>query len=142
MFRVKCTNGMVIEEFLTRQIHLGNGNGDFDEMIYLSIRRSIKELFGRFGEIIQILRETTEIKIKNALKVINNLVEHYWLSEDQKEKIIMAFGSEPEHDKYGIANAVTQAAQSEESWEKSLEMERIGGKLITLPRDEFKKWDE
>jgi len=142
MFRVKCTNGMVIEEFLTRQVHLGNGDGEFDEMVYLSIRRSIKELFGRFGEIIQVLRETTEIKIKNALRVINNLVEHYRLSEDQKEKIIMAFGSEPEHDKYGIANAVTQAAQSDENWEKSLEMERIGGKLIALPREEFKKWDE
>ncbi len=54
----------------------------------------------------------------------------------------MAFGAEPEHDQYGIANAVTRAAQNEESWDKCLEMERIGGKLITLPREEFKKWDE
>jgi hypothetical protein len=37
LFRVKCTNGMVIEEFLTRQIHLGDGNDDFDEwFIFLS----------------------------------------------------------------------------------------------------------
>ncbi len=141
-FRVQCTNGMVIEEFLTRQIHLGNGNGEFDETIYLSIRRSIRELFGRFGEIVRILRETTEVKVRNALKVINNLVEHYRLSEEQKEKILMAFGAEPEHDKYGIANAVTQAAQNEDNWEKTLEMERIGGKLITLPSEEFKRWDE
>lgn len=27
------------------------------------------------------------------------------------------------------------------SWEKALELERIGGKVITLPRDEFKSWD-
>lgn len=54
----------------------------------------------------------------------------------------MAFGGEPEHDKYGIANAVSRAARTEENWEKSLEMERIGGKLITLPTEEFRKWDE
>jgi hypothetical protein len=42
--------------------------------------------------------------------VINNVVEHYRLSEEQKEKILMAFGAEPEHDKCGIANAVTRAA--------------------------------
>ncbi len=142
MFRVQCTNGMVIEELTTRQIHLGNGDDEFDEMIYLSIRRSIKELFGRFGEIIQILRETTEIKVKSPQRVINNLVEHYRLSEDQKERILIAFGTEPEYDKYGIANAITRAAQSEENWEKGLELERIGGKLITLPWEEFKKWDE
>jgi len=142
MFRVQCTNGMVIEELMTRQVHLGNGDDEFDEMIYLSIRRSIKELFGRFGEIIQILRETTEIKVKSPQRVINNLVDHYRLSEEQKERILIAFGTEPEHDKYGIANAVTRAAQSEENWEKTLELERIGGKLITLPREEFRKWDE
>jgi len=142
MFRVKCTNGMVIEEFLTRQIHLGNGSDEFDEMIYLSIRRSIKELFGRFGEIIQVLRETTEIKVKNPQRVINNVVEHYKLSETQKENILIAFGGEPEYDKYGIANAVTRAAKNEENWEKSLDLERIGGKLITLSREEFKNWDE
>lgn len=142
MFRVKCTNGMVIEELVTRQIHLGDGNNESDEMVYLSIRRSIRELFGRFGEIIHILRETTEIKIRNPQRVINNVVEHYKLSETQKENILIAFGMEPEHDKFGIANAITRAAQSEENWEKSIELERIGGKLITLSNDEFISWDE
>jgi len=132
-FRVQCSNGMVIEEFMTRQIHLGNETDELDEMIYLSIRRSIRELFGRFGEIVQTLRETTEIKVKNPQKVINNVVEHYRLSENQRESIFMAFGAEPEYDKYGIANAITRAAQVEESWEKSLELERIGGKLVALP---------
>lgn len=142
MFRVKCTNGMVIEEFLTRQIHLGNGNEVLDEMVYLSIRRSIKELFGRFGEIIQVLRETTEIKVKSPQRVINNVVEHYRLNEEQKENILIAFGAEPEYDKYGIANAVTRAAKNEENWEKSLDLERIGGRLITISTEEFKNWDE
>jgi hypothetical protein len=141
MYRVQCTNGMVIEELMARQVHLGNGDDEFDEMIYLSIRRSIKELFGRFGEIVQILRETTEIKVRNVQKVINNVVEHYNLSETQKENILIAFGREPESDKYRIANAITRAAQSDENGEKSLELERIGGKLITLPREEFRKWD-
>jgi hypothetical protein len=90
-------------------VHLGNGNGnghgngETDEMIYLSIRRSIRELFGRFGEIIQALSDNTEIKVRNIQAVINNLVEHYCPSEIQKSNILMVFGAEPEHDKYGIA---------------------------------------
>jgi hypothetical protein len=35
-------------------------------------------------------------------------------------------GGEAEHDKYGIANAVTRAAQSEENSEKGIEIERVG----------------
>jgi len=63
------------------------------------------------------------------------------LSESQKENILIAFGAEPECDKFGIANAVTLAAQKEETWEKSVELERIGGNLISLPIGEFKSLD-
>lgn len=142
MFRVKCSNGMIVEELVTREIHIGNGDEISDEIVYLSLRRSIRELFGRFGEIVLMLRESTEIKIRNAHKVIQNVVEQYKLSESQKANILMAFGAEPEYDKYGIANAVTLAAQKEETWEKSVEMERIGGRLITLPVEDFKALDE
>ena len=54
----------------------------------------------------------------------------------------MAFGAEPEQDQYGIANAVTRAAQYEENWEKALEMERIGGKIVTFLSDDFKELEK
>ena len=142
MFRVKCSNGMIVEELVTREIHIGNGDEISDEIVYLSLRRSIRELFSRFGEIVLLLRESTEAKIRNPQKVIQNVVDQYKLSEAQKANILMAFGAEPEFDKYGIANAVTLAAQKEETWEKSVEMERIGGRLITLPVEDFKALDE
>ncbi len=142
MFRVKCSNGMIVEELVTREIHIGNGDEISDEIVYLSLRRSIRELFGRFGEIVLLLRESTEIKIKSPQKVIQNVVDEYKLSEAQKANILMAFGAEPEYDKYGIANALTLAAQKEETWEKSVEMERIAGNLIILPVEDFKALDE
>jgi len=142
MFRVKCSNGMIVEELVTREIHIGNSDEISDEIVYLSLRRSIRELFSRFGEIVLLLRESTEAKIRNPQKVIQNVVEQYKLSETQKANILMAFGAEPEYDKYGIANALTLAAQKEETWEKSVEMERIAGNLITLPVEDFKALDE
>jgi hypothetical protein len=142
MFRVKCSNGMIVEELVTREIHIGDGNDMADVVVYLSLRRSIRELFGRFGEIVLMLRESTEIKIGNPQKVIQNVVAQYKLSETQKANILMAFGAEPEYDQYGIANAVTLAAQKEETWEKSVELEKLGGKLVALPMEEFKALNE
>jgi len=142
LFRVKCSNGMIVEELVIREIHLGNGDEVDDEIFYLLLRRSIQGLFNGFGEIVNILRESTEIKVRNPQKVISNVADHYKLSETQKANILMAFGAEPEYDKYGIANALTLAAQKEETWEKSVEMERIGGRLITLPVEDFKALDE
>jgi len=73
--------------------------------------------------------------------MIKSFKEFHAVSEDSKlsvSSILIAFGAEPEHDKYGISDAVTRAAQGEEDWEKGLELERIGGKLITLSFEEFK----
>ena len=142
LFRVKCLNGLIIEELVTREIHIGNGDEGFDELTYLALRRSIREVFSKFGEIIQVLRESSEIKVKNPQKIISNVVDHYRLSEVQRDNILMAFGAEPEYDKLGVANAVTLAARKEESWEKSVEMERIAGHLIALPVEEFRAMDE
>lgn len=139
IFRVMCSNGMVIEQLTTRQVHLGNGESD--DMVYLSIRKSIRDLFVKFGEVVQVLRDSTEIKIRNIQLVINNLVERYALSEGQKEHILMAFGAEPDYSQYGLANAITRAAQMQEKWEDSLELEKIGGKIIALPAGELKSFD-
>jgi hypothetical protein len=142
LFRVKCSNGMIVEELVIREIHLGNADEADDEIFYLTLRRSIQGVFKGFGDIVNILRESTEIKVKNPQKMISNVVEHYRLSEGQRDNILMAFGAEPEYDQYGIANALTQAAQKEETWVKSVEMERIAGNLISLPIEEFKAMDE
>jgi len=56
--------------------------------------------------------------------MISSFKEFQAVSKDSKpsvSSIWIAFRAEPEYDKYGIANAVTRAAQSEENWEKSLE---------------------
>jgi len=40
-----------------------------------------------------------------------------------------------------ITNAITLAAKKEETWEKSVELEKLGGHLISLPIEEFKSLD-
>ena len=83
---------------MTRQIHLGNGNNgdEVDEDVYLSIRRSIRELFAGLGD--HPSKRVHEIKVK-APKVINNVVEHYHLSRP-RGNILIAYGAEPEVDMY------------------------------------------
>jgi hypothetical protein len=55
------------------------------------------------------------------------------LSEQYKENILIAFGVEPENDKYDIANGVVMVGKNEENWEKRLKLKRIYRKLVTLP---------
>lgn len=146
IFRVQCTNGMVLEKLASRQVHLGNGNNEhytdtelLDDQVYLSIRQSIRETFNQFGRIVIMLRESTEITISNPSQIINNVVREYRMTEEQKEQILMSFGMEKDKTKYGIANAVTNAAQSQSNFERVIEMERIGGRIIEMDNQKFKQ---
>jgi len=55
-------------------------------LVHIKLPPSVGDFLGIFGEIIQVLGEMMEIKVINPAKVINNLVEHYRLSEQQEEK--------------------------------------------------------
>ena len=141
IFRVQCLNGMVMESLATRKIHLGSGAVDMeDDMAFLGIRRAIRGLFQQFGEIVNQLRDSTEVMVKEPNLVINNMVREYGLSEKQKENILMSFGVESDKTQYGIANAITRAAKSEENFETGLDMERLGGRLVEMPPGVFQEF--
>lgn len=138
IFRVQCLNGMVMENLATRRVHLGSGAVDVeDDMIFLDIRRAIRGLFQQFGDIVNQLRDSTEVTLREPNLVINNVVREYGLSEKQKENVLMSFGMEPDRTQYGVANAITRAAQMEEKFESGLDLEKLGGRLVEMTPDNF-----
>lgn len=140
IFRVQCSNGMVIEQLKTRQIHLGfRGGSEEDDNVYLSIRNSIRDLFDRFGEVVRSLKDSTEITLDDSQRAIENVVKEYNLSDERKNNILMAFGAEPDETQYGLANAITRAGQKEESYENELDFEKLGGEVAMMETSRFKR---
>lgn len=138
IFRVQCTNGMVMETIATRQVHLGMGGSSLDDdKVFLDIRSSIRTMFDQFGNIVNQLRNTTEVSVQDPTFVITNVVREYNLTEKQRDNILMSFGAEKDKTQYGIVNAVTRAAQEEKGFENRLELEKIGGKLVEMKPDRF-----
>lgn len=138
IFRVLCLNGMVMESLATRQIHLGSGGASLDDdKVFLDIRASIRGIFEQFGTVVNQLKNTTDVMVKDPTLTINNVIREYGLSDKQKENILVSFGVEKDKTQYGIANAVTRAAQDEEKFENELELERLGGKLVEMKPEAF-----
>lgn len=143
IFRVQCTNGMVLETIATRQVHLGMGGSDLDDdRVFLDIRSSIRTTFKQFGTIVEQLRNTTEVMVAEPKLVINNVVREYDLTDKQKDSILMCFGVERDKTQYGIVNAVTRAAQEEEGFESGLELEKLGGKLAEMKPEKFEEFSQ
>lgn len=140
IFRLVCSNGLITET-KSRQIHLGGWGGEGENReVFLQIRDSIRNTFDRFGEIIRTIKDSTENRISNPVRTIENVVKEYRLSDDQRDRILMSFGEEKDDSQYGIANAIARTAREEEKFEKGFGLEKLGGTLITMPLPEFRKF--
>ena len=145
IFRLVCSNGWIVEQFQTRKVHLGAGDGgEFESsMVYNDIRSSIRNIFDSFGAIVARIKDSTDhqFDISKIRTVIKNIVNEYQMTEDQKDRLLIHWGAEPEASLYGVSNAITRMAQDEPDFQNKYRLEQIGGRFISEePKKLFQKF--
>jgi len=141
ILRKVCSNGLILEYSL-KKVHLRRqtleiGEIDWsdetreleDKALWSKVRDIIRATFNRevFESWIERLKESTEVKVENPIKAVNNIVKIAGLSEERKQKLLMHF-SEPT--KYGLINAVTNLARETKNIDEQIRLEELGGKIL------------
>lgn len=149
LYRLVCSNGMVINDLGKRKYHLGRTmeeswelysdetlqaeDGAFMLKLGDIVKSAVDET--RFNKVVDRLRETTEIKIKgNIPDVIQLTAKEYGLTNNESDNILKHLITGADLSLYGLANAVTRSAHDVTSYDRSTEMETIGWEIATMPR--------
>ena len=141
---IKCTNGMISEDILSR-IHLGRDKGigeitfkedtlaSEDETIWLKIRDMIEGTFNPeiFSKWVDKINDVASIEIEQPVKAINNIVKNNNLNKDKVDTLLAEFAKEG-YNQWGLSNAITSVAKTETDYEKQIDMEKLGAKILTL----------
>lgn len=166
-FRLWCDNGATHNVFGTRKYHAGSklGGGDDgknfdlgdrffkddtlkarDQALMLELRDIVSGAMSEatLGKIIEQMQTAEGIEIKPSIapNVVENVTKRFRLSQDEGRSLLDAFleGPSLQRASYslgGLANAVTLMAQGVEDYDRSTELEEIGGKLFAMPRHEI-----
>ena len=164
IYRLICTNGLITSQAL-RKYHIGKASGDFDDVreilsdkakeltdaafwqsVYDVVLNSLNPEI--FEQQVNLLRQASEQKITNynLEQVIDVTCKHlnYSATKDIKNNLLaqLANGNEGAGlTKWGLANSFTALASHNESigFDDSVELERIGGKIITLSNSDWMK---
>ena len=153
MFRLVCSNGMIRSESLGGfgRVHLGSAQelGIYSpetlalesQTIFSQAQDIISGTFDDevFNTWVEALRKTTEVEIEKPVEAIDNVVEHFKISEIAKENLLNHFIRENDNTMYGLVQAVTRSAQDEESYEKQIKLEKIGGTISDMPITRFER---
>ena len=153
LYRLVCTNGMVVNDVRsrTRRRHIGKGNlADDDYVLYaddtlladdhallLKIRDTIHAALDEvhFSNLIDNMRQAAEVKIEtnNIPKMVELARPEFGFTQKEGEGILDHLIRGGDLSMYGFANAVTRYAQDVHSYDRSTELEEIGYNILTMP---------
>lgn len=158
LYRLVCTNGMVVNDIKTRtrRRHVGRGNianDDFvlyaddtlladDRALMLKIRDTIHAALDEvhFTNLIDQMKAATEVKIEtnHIPEMVKLAAPTFGYTLKEGEGILDYLIRGNDLSMYGFANAVTRYAQDVHSYDRSTELEGIGYNILTMPA---RTWD-
>jgi hypothetical protein len=158
-FRLVCLNGM-IRETAVRKAHLGRGargqdaiedareyfrtetRAADDRAFFLKVQDATAAMFdsARFERRIQQYRDAGERVIDaDPVAVVEVTAKRFGLNETERSSVLQHLIRGGDLSQWGVANAVTRAAQDVESYDRATELESLGGDVVELSAGDWRK---
>lgn len=152
---LQCTNGMKHTSYGQRRNHVGRvvDGQDGSEIFASDTLRADARAFllklrdvvratcsdSQFDSIVNQIREAAGHKIEgNPVQAVEVLTRRLNLSEGENTSVLRHLIEGGDLTRYGLANAVTRAAQDADSYDRATELEGIGANVIELNPADWK----
>lgn len=92
----------------------------------------------RFAQATQKLASMAEQKIEgDPVKVVELTAKHFTLNDGERNSVLKHLIEGGDLTRYGLFNAITRTAQDLPDYDRASEFERMGGKVVELPRKDW-----
>ena len=149
VYRLICSNGMIVNDLGNRKLHIGRMNEESWElfsdetieaddnafMLKLAdiVRTAVDE--ARFSLVVDKLREAVHVPINTQVsQVVELTAKQYGFNQTEQDNIMFHLIRGGELSLYGLSNAVTRASQDSESYDRATALESFGWNIVTMPR--------
>ena len=159
IYTLRCTNGMILPStaFSKRKNHIGrvqehdenfqiiasDETRELEDKAFLSTLKDVIKAAGDpdvFADVADKILDSTDRKITgNVERTIENVTRKMDLLKSEGESVLEFLTRGHDLTQWGVASAVTRMAQDAASYDRSTELERIGGKIIELSASEFER---
>jgi hypothetical protein len=158
---LRCTNGMVINEYSSKSRHIGRrvGAGDDgteeateiwsddtrkadDKAIALKVRDSIRAVAdeAKFALAVGKMRNATERVIEgDPTKVVELVAKTEAFNDTEKGDVLRHLIEGGDLSQWGLLNSITRTAQDSPSYDRATELEAIGGNLLDVDDTSWKR---
>ncbi len=153
--RLRCLNGMTLPDNKTRKNHIGGRLGEedmaaeyfaddtrklADRTFFLKLRDVTRHMLtqGAVEQSVEQMRRSAGIKLEGRPdKAVKEVTKKFGLSDVESQGVLAFLLQGGDMTMWGMANAITATARVDEDADRADELERLGGKLITLAPGEW-----
>jgi len=158
VLRLVCLNGLVLPDRKLRQQHVGAqtrlDEGEVYKMLtdealkaddhafLLKVRDVVRGALSEatFQPVLERMRSAAGEPITgDPVKAVEAVGKVLSLTDGERVNVLRHLVTGGALSRWGLVNAVTRAAQDTEDYDRSVEMERGGGQVLTLPEGEWKR---
>ena len=157
VYRLVCTNGMVVNDMGERKNHVGRAAKAVDDSFHiysdetmeaedkaflLKLRdvtlAAIEE--SRFAQVVGRLKEAAGIPITGKVtEVVELTARTYGINSDEQDSVLQHLIAGGDLSQYGLSNAITRASQDVESYDRATTLEGIGWQVAAMPAVQWKE---
>lgn len=151
VYRLVCSNGMIINDAQTKAKHIGrivSSDENFqiysektiqaeDRAFLLKIQDTVKAAVdeARFARIVAQMQEARKLPMNtvDVSEVVRLAAQQYHITKEESAGVLQRLIESSDLNLYGLANAVTRYSQDVENYDRATELEAAGYQILTMP---------
>jgi hypothetical protein len=158
LWKLDCLNGMVSNVGRMARAHVGSRVGEIsedgfsvfandtieadDKAFFLAARDLVKNALTdvTFEAIVESMRKSTEAetRVGDVIGATEKLASTFDLSDGERSSVLASLIEGGDLSQWGVANAVTATARDVDDYDRLVDLEEIGGRIVEMPRGDWR----
>lgn len=157
VYRLVCSNGMIINDAQTRRNHVGRTN-ETDESFQLyseetlmaedkafvlkiqdTVRAAVDE--ARFSQVIGMMKTAKQAAMNthDVPGIVRLASREFHITDDESTGVLQHLIEGNDLTLYGLSNAITRHSQDIENYDRATELESIGYNILSMPQRQWNR---
>lgn len=157
IYRLVCSNGMVVNEAAARRNHVGRVTDseenfsvysqatlDAEDKAFVmkiqdTVRAAVEE--ARFAQVVGKMQEAkaAQMDTRDVPAVVKLASKEFHITDSESTGVLQRLIESNDLTLYGLSNAVTRHSQDVESYDRASELESIGYSILTMPARQWSR---
>lgn len=160
VYRLVCSNGMIVNAAQTRKTHLGRiKNADANLVLYsdetvaaddhafvLKIQDTVKAAVeeARFSQVVGMMKQAkqTTMNTHDIPGIVRLASKEFNITEDESDGVLEHLIAGKDLSLYGLSNAVTRYSQDVDSYDRATKLESIGYNILSMPARQWNRLNQ